>query len=227
MADSGIKHFYIHAPYYINLASLVGRIRHSSIAVIREELERGSVLAAPFVMFHPGSYKEQTREQAITTVQDSLKEILDGYDGSCKLLIEISAGSGNVMGDRFEEVSAMMKHAVKSDGFGGVCFDTCHAFASGYDFRTTETASDMLQQFDNTIGLKWLKLTHVNDSKCELGGKKDRHEHIGKGHIGNHGISALLSTPPFMRIDWLLETEPEGRSADMSALVDIRKKALK
>jgi nitroreductase len=80
---------------------------------------------------------------------------------------------------------------------------------------------------DEILGLKWLKLTHVNDSKCELGGKKDRHEHIGKGHIGNHGISALLSTPPFMRIDWLLETEPEGRSADMSALVDIRKKALK
>ncbi len=222
MKASNIDRFYIHGPYYINLASLVGRIRHSSIAVIREELERGSVLGARYVMFHPGSYKDQTLKEAIAKVQDALGQILDGYKGSCKLLIEISAGSGSVLGDTFAEVADMMATATKSAGFGGVCFDTCHAFASGYDFRTADTAAGVLREFDKTIGLKWLKLTHVNDSKADLGGKKDRHEHIGIGHIGTAGLSELLKTAPFSGIDWILETEPEGRGADIKALKGIR-----
>lgn len=222
MEIADIDRFSIHAPYYINLASLVGRIRHSSIAVIREELERGSVLGARFVMFHPGSYTDQTLEEATAKVQDALGQILDGYAGSCKLLIEISAGSGNVLGDTFAEVADMMKYATGSAGFGGVCFDTCHAFASGYDFRTPDKATGILREFDNTIGLQWLKLTHVNDSKADLGERKDRHEHIGLGHIGTAGLSELLKTPQFSRIDWLLETQSEGRDADIAALRHIR-----
>lgn len=223
MQTASIDRFHIHAPYYINLASLVGRIRHSSIAVIREELERGSILGARFVMFHPGSYTDQTLEAATAKVQDALGQILDGYNGSCKLLIEISAGSGNVLGDTFAEVAAMMKHAKGSAGFGGVCFDTCHAFASGYDFRTPDGAAKMLHEFDNTIGLQWLKMSHVNDSKTDLGGRKDRHEHIGLGHIGTAGLAELLKTPPFSRIDWILETQSEGRDADIAALARIRR----
>lgn len=224
MKEAGIEHFYIHAPYYINLASLVGRIRHSSIKVIREELERGSVLGARYVMFHPGSYKDQEPADAIAKVQDALEKILDGYDGSCKLLIEISAGSGNVLADSFAEVAEIMKTVHTTPGFGGVCFDTCHAFASGYDFRTPETAAATMHEFERTIGLKWLKLSHVNDSKTELGGRKDRHEHIGKGHIGKAGFLELLKTDPFSRIDWVLETESEGRNHDISTLRDIRGK---
>ena len=222
MAVAGIDRFYIHAPYYINLASLVGRIRHSSIAVIREELERGSILGARFVMFHPGSYTDQTLEEATAKVQDALSQILGGYTGSCKLLIEISAGSGNVLGDTFREVADMMKTVTGLAGFGGVCFDTCHAFASGYDFRTPETAAAMLREFDSIIGLKWLKLTHVNDSKADLGGRKDRHEHIGLGHIGMVGLLELLKTEPFSHIDWVLETQSEGRGEDIEALRRIR-----
>jgi len=222
MSGAGIERFIIHAPYYINLASLDNRIRHSSVTVIRQELERGTALGGQYVMFHPGSYVNQTLQEATKTVQGAMERILDGYDGICRLLVEISAGAGNVMGDTFEEVAAMIEPVKKHPGFGGVCFDTCHAFASGYDFRTTELAQEMLRAFDGTIGLDFLKVSHVQDSKTDLGGRKDRHEHIGEGFIGRGGLTALLTTPKFSDIDWILETESEGRDEDLRILKEIR-----
>ena len=223
METYGVERFVIHAPYYINLASAKPKIRMSSVRVLREELERGSTLGASFVMAHPGSHAGQTYEKALERVQTSVSRILDGYSGSCGFLLEIAAGTGSVMGDTFREVADMMEHARDLPGFAGVCFDTCHAFASGYDFTDPAKAATMLQEFDNTIGLEWLKVTHVNDSKVPLGERKDRHEHIGKGHIGKKGLASLLSTPSFSRIDWILETEDVDREADVNALRNIRK----
>lgn len=222
MKENEIKSFVIHAPYYINLASLNNRIRHGSIKVIRDELERGSTLGANYVMFHPGSHSGQSREEGIEKAKNGLEKILDGYAGNTKLLIEISAGAGSVLGDTFEEVGKMMATVKKTDGFGGICFDTCHAFASGYDFRTSDGAKNVLAQFDKNIGLEWLKLTHVNDSKMDLGGKRDRHEHIDKGFIGYAGLKEILSLKPFQNIDWILETETEGRLEDVKKLKEIR-----
>jgi deoxyribonuclease-4 len=222
MRTAGIERFCIHAPYYINLASLDGRIRHSSIKVIRDELERGSLLGAHSVMFHPGSYRDQSPEDAIATVRASLERILEGYEGACRLLVEVSAGAGNVLGDTFEENAAMIESVRSRPGFGGICFDTCHAFASGYDFRTAEGARDVLDRFDRTIGLELLKLSHVQDSKADLGGHKDRHEHVGRGYIGTEGLTSLLTTKPFKDIDWILETESDGREDDISLLKEIR-----
>ncbi len=222
MKKAAIERFYIHAPYYINLASLEPRIRHSSVSVLRQELERGSLLGASHVMAHPGSYTNQTLGEATVKVRDAITRILDGYTGSCTFLIEISAGSGNVLGDTFEEVAGMMQGIEDHPGFGGVCFDTCHAFASGYDFREPAKAHDILKQFDTTIGLQWLKMSHVNDSKIDLGGKRDRHEHIGQGFIGREGLASLLTTPEFSGIDWILETETEERQEDVSILKSIR-----
>jgi deoxyribonuclease IV len=224
MASAGIDRWYIHAPYYINLASLDNRIRHSSIRVIREELERGTTLGARYVMFHPGSYKDQTLQMATETVQKGLEGILDSYQGSCQLLIEISAGAGNVLGDTFEEIAGMIERCADHPGFGGICFDTCHAFASGYDYRTPEGAREMLNSFQKNIGLQWLKLSHVQDSKTDVGGKRDRHEHIGRGYVGTDGLETLLKTPEFSEIDWILETESGGRSADIAILKEIRSK---
>lgn len=218
MKSGSFESFVIHAPYYINTASADKRIRTSSIRILREELERGSVLGASYVMYHPGSHKGRTPEEGLADARNALTDILEGYSGSCRLLIEISAGAGDVIGDTFEDVAAIMRDAKQAHGFGGICFDTCHAFASGYDFVTPEKAAAVLRSFDNTIGLKWLKLSHINDSKAPLGDHKDRHEHIGLGHIGNGGLSALLKTSSFREIDWILETEPEGRAHDIKAL---------
>lgn len=222
MERFGMNTFHIHAPYYINLASLVPRIRLASVRIIREELERGSVLGAAYVMLHPGSHTGQTYEKALPRVRDAIGRILDGYEGSCGLLLEISAGAGNVLGDTFQEVGDMIRDAATLPGFAGVCFDTCHAFASGYDYATPKKAAAVLTEFDRHIGLKWLKLTHVNDSKVPLGGKRDRHEHLGKGHIGLQALRTLLRTKPFSVIDWILETEDQDREKDVVSLRNIR-----
>lgn len=248
MRGYGMETFYIHTPYYINFASLKPRIRHSSIKVIREELERGSMLGARYVMTHLGSYTGQTVEEGIAKVADSVKQILDGYTGMTELLLEIAAGTGNIIGDTFEEVGEILRQlglpvgaglvpletarpqdplgaqarARSLMGFGGVCFDTCHAFASGYDFRSPDKARAMLKDFDTKIGLEYLKLVHVNDSMVDLGGKRDRHEHIGDGFIGVEGIKALLTTKSFQKIDWLLETDDFKREDDIRILKQIR-----
>lgn len=243
MRECGIETFYIHTPYYINFASLEPRIRHSSIKVVREELERGSVLGARYVMTHLGSRTGQTIKEGIVKVADSVKQILDperdregtqrtsvsygmnGYQGTTELLLEIAAGTGNIIGDTFEEIAEILNQVKNMPGFGGICFDTCHAFASGYDFQTTEGARNVLEEFEKKIGLEYLKLTHVNDSMVGLGGKRDRHEHIGDGFIGVDGIASLLKTPPFQKIDWLLETEDSKREEDIRILKNIRSAA--
>jgi deoxyribonuclease-4 len=222
MKAAGMNSFVIHAPYYINLASPQSRIRHASRRVIREELERGSILGAQYVMFHPGSHRDMSLDDGITAVQKGLREILAGYAGTTRLLIEVSAGAGEVLGDTFEENARMMDPVKEAPGFGGICFDTCHVFASGYDFRTPSKAQDMLHEFNRVIGLEWLKLAHVQDSKVDLGGRRDRHEHIGRGFIGIEGLHALLNTPPFRIIDWILETESDGRQEDSKILQRIR-----
>jgi len=222
MQEFGIETFYIHTPYYINFASLEPRIRRSSIKVVRDELERGSALGAKYVMTHLGSHAGQTLEEGIAKVANSVSQILNGYKGTTELLLEIAAGSGNIIGDTFDEVATIVENVKKLNGFGGVCFDTCHAFASGYDFRTPEKAEKMLKEFDKKIGLEYLKLSHINDSMMDLGGKRDRHEHIGDGFIGVDGITALLTSKPFQKIDWLLETEDSKREEDIRILKDIR-----
>lgn len=214
--------FVIHAPYYINLASLKGNIRYGSIKVLREELERGSILGASFVMAHIGSHSDQTLKEGIVRSQDAIQKILDEYKGTTEFLIEISAGAGSVLGDTFEEIGEIIKPIKKMRGFGGVCFDTCHAFASGYDFRTADGARETLEQFDKHIGLEHLRLTHVNDSKFDLDQKRDRHEHVGKGFLGREGLAHILTTPAFSHINWILETEDLGREADIIALKEIR-----
>ena len=222
MTNFGMGTFYIHTPYYINFASLEPRIRHGSIKVVREELERGTKLGAGYVMSHLGSHTGQTVEEGTARVADSVKQILDGYEGTTGLLLEVAAGTGNIIGDTFEEIAQILNQVKNMAGFGGVCFDTCHVFASGYDFRTPEKAQAILKEFDNKIGLKYLKLAHINDSMVDLGGKRDRHEHIGDGFIGVEGMKAILTTKPFHKIDWLLETEDSKREEDIGILKKIR-----
>jgi deoxyribonuclease-4 len=222
MKKYGMETFYIHAPYYINFASLKNNIRYGSISVIRQELERGSLLGSAFIMAHIGSHTDQTLEEGIEKSSKAIEKVLDGYQGTTQFLIEISAGAGSVLGDKFEEVGEIIRPIKHLSGFGGVCFDTCHAFASGYDFRTTKGTRETLKEFAKYIGLEYLKLTHVNDSKFDLGQHHDRHEHIDKGFLGKVGIENILTTPEFSRIDWILETEDEGRKADVEALKLIR-----
>ncbi len=222
MREHHIESSYIHAPYFINLASSDDRIRLGSIAILREELERGSLLGCKGMMFHPGSAKDVGQEHGEELVIDGLNQILENYHGACQLLIEISAGAGMVMGDSFDEISRFVKGADRGSEIG-ICFDTQHAFASGYDLRTQETLERTLNEFDEKIGLSKLVASHVNDSKVDLGGRKDRHEHLGKGFLGEKAFLLFVSHPRLSHIDLLLETPlDEERAREVAWLIKHR-----
>jgi len=197
---------YIHTPYYINLASAEDRIYYGSIKVIREELERGSALDVKYVMTHLGSAKDLGEAEGIKKTAAGLAEILKGYTGSCKLLIEISAGAGAIIGDAFEELAKIIDSpSLKKYGIG-ICFDTAHAFASGYDLRDEKTVKATFKTFDKILGLKKLKLIHANDSLAEFNSKKDRHAHIGEGKIGLAGFKTIVALAKKLKINLVLET---------------------
>ncbi len=219
-----MKQWVIHSPYYINFANAEDRIRKNSVRIIREELERGSLLNAAYVMFHPGSASGVGEEKALHLVIEGIKKIYDGYAGKTKLLIEISAGAGMVIGDQFEELATIL------DGVGhpelGICFDTAHAFASGYDLRTKEAVDKTFKTFDKIVGLERLKMSHCNDSKVELGARRDRHEHLGKGFIGVEGFKAIVRNPKLKHLNLILETEPDGVQKDLVLLKKMREASL-
>src|SRR3989339_491298 len=216
------QEWYIHAPYFINFASADKRIFYSSINVIRQELERGSLLKAKYLMAHLGSYKSLGKEKGFVQLIDGLDKILKGYKGTTEFLIEISAGAGEIIGDSFEEIAEIIFHPKLKKYNIGVCYDTEHAFASGYDCRTPETVDTTLKKFDKIIGLDKLKMAHCNDSKVELGAKKDRHEHIGDGLIGLKGFQALLTDKRLQNINFYLETDHDKVEKDLAILKKIR-----
>ncbi|MDP4001509.1 MAG: deoxyribonuclease IV [bacterium] len=222
MKKHGQKECYIHAPYYINFASSDSKIRSASARVIREELERGSQIGAKYVMFHPGSAKDMDRAEALKITAEGVVKVMDGYTGSTELLLEVSAGAGNVMGDTFEELRDIIKMSVMSASQRiGICLDTAHIFASGYDIRTEEAMKKTLTDISKTIGKDSIKLIHSNDSKIDLGGRRDRHEHIGDGKIGREAFGYLMST---FNLDFILETEHDKVEEDIKVLKDIRAK---
>ncbi len=216
------REWYIHTPYFISLASGKNSLWHGSVAVLREELERGSLLGARYVITHMGSYKDLGREAGFEKLIDGLKKVFDGYTGSSELLIEISAGSGDVIGSSFEEIEKIIHHKKLKGLKLGVCYDTQHGFASGYDIRNPVSVADTFKQFDSLVGLEKLKLFHCNDSKIELGGHKDRHEHFGDGLIGKAGFTALLSHKSFANTNFIAETEHDKVEADLDLLKKIR-----
>lgn len=209
---------YIHTPYYINFASVSDKIYHGSINAVREELERGTKLGVKYVMTHMGSAKDHVTEEgtkeiipgtpntALKQAVEGLKEIFEtDKKFTTELLLEISAGAGAVLGDSFEELAYLLKGLGRKDV--NICLDTCHLFASGYDLGSKEAITTTMKHFDKTLGLSRLKLVHINDSMTELNSHKDRHEHLGKGTIGEKGLKELLAHPAFQKVNFILETK--------------------
>ncbi len=216
------KEWYIHAPFFINFASGNPRIKYGSISTIRQELERGSLLEAKYLMVHLGSYKDLGQTLGAVQVVEALEETLKGYKGTTQLLVEISAGAGEIIGDTFEEIAEIVNHKKLKKYNIGVCYDTQHGFASGYDMRTPQAVKNTLEKFDKIIGLDKLKMSHCNDSLTEFGSHKDRHAHIGEGLIGLAGFEALLKNPKLKNINFVLETEHDKVVDDINILKRIR-----
>lgn len=237
MEKHGFSEFVIHAPYILNFGSGNPRTYHGSVSIVRGELDRGSMLGAKYVMFHTGSGKDLGREKAMKQAREGIKKVLDGYKGSTKLLLENAAGAGEILGDTFEELAELSEPIRKHPAFGGFCYDTQHAFASGYDIRTPKAVVDTFKKFDQTIGLEWLAMCQINDSKTELGSHKDRHEHIKEGLIGEKGFAALIdfiqNNPKIKKskkngdFNLILETEHDKVEIDIKKLKDLRNKSKK
>jgi len=198
-----------HDSYLINLAAPDSAIAEKSVAGFADELERAETLGIPFVIAHPGSHRGQGVDMGLETFVCNLDlAITRSKTSQVMVLIETTAGQGTNLGSTFEEIGFILSHSQYGDSLG-VCFDTSHSFAAGYDFRTPETYEQTFSQFDQIIGLERLRFFHLNDSKRPLGSRVDRHEHIGKGEMGLEGFRLLLNDNRFRRHPMVLET-PKG-----------------
>jgi deoxyribonuclease IV len=213
------KDYVIHSPYFINLASPNNRIYHGSVSALREELKTANLIRCPFVITHIGSSKdleEKNRQEQINSkVVKAIKKIHENYQGNATLVLEIAAGSGNIVGDTFKEISFFIKESKKENINLGFCLDTCHAFAAGYDLRTPEKAKEMFSEIDKKIGLDYLKCIHFNDSQTELRSRIDRHEHIGQGKIGSKGLKEVAKIAKKLNSNLYLETKHDKIEKDL------------
>jgi deoxyribonuclease-4 len=192
--ELGLGPLVIHANYLVNLAATQPMLRTRSIQAFHEELVRGLTLGADFVVVHPGSRGDARVEQAIGTIVESVKQAARRVPmGHMRILIENTAGMGGAVGARLEEVGAIV-HDLQNLGVGA-CLDTAHLFAAGYDIKSEAGLAETIETIDRTIGLEKVPVFHVNDSKVPLGGRVDRHEHIGSGKIGAAAFQRILQHP--------------------------------
>ncbi|MEF2231815.1 MAG: deoxyribonuclease IV [Pseudodesulfovibrio sp.] len=203
-----------HDSYLINLASPDPELARRSVAVFAKELERAETLRIPYLVTHPGSHLGEGTEPGIRRYVRNLDEALE-LSGTKMVtaLLETTAGQGAILGSTFEELAAILKASAHPDRLG-VCFDTCHAFAAGYDIRTPESYAGVFDDFDRIVGLGKLRFFHVNDTKNALGSHKDRHEHIGQGAIGPEGFRNLMRDPRFADVPKTLETPKDDDLQD-------------
>lgn len=205
--ETGIDVISAHVGYLINLASPDNRIWKMSIKALLKEVERAIKLKIPYVVMHPGSHKGSGEVQGIKRISDGLKNVLNQTEG-VKILLETTAGQGTSIGYRFEHLSDIIEKTGYESRLG-ICLDTCHIFAAGYDFRTKDAYNNLMKELENKIGLDYLFLFHLNDSKKELGSKVDRHMHIGEGMIGKKGFEYFLKDNRFKNHSFIIETPKE------------------
>jgi deoxyribonuclease-4 len=206
-AASRIEPIVAHASYLINLATASPALRAQSIASLGEEVDRAEALGLLGVVLHPGARMTTPALEACELVGSALQQVLrERRRGKTMILLEHTAGQGTTMGSSFEEIAAMIALA----GGGrrlGVCLDTCHLLASGYDLCSRDGYEETFRQFERVIGLSRLKVFHLNDSKKPCQSRVDRHEHIGKGCIGLEPFRRLLNDARFSQLPMLIETE--------------------
>jgi deoxyribonuclease-4 len=204
--ERGLKAVVAHDAYLTNLASPDPKLYKMSKAAFKEQLHRCSLLGIPAIVMHPGSHKGTGEKVGLRRIAAALAELLVAPDPrGVRILLETTAGQGDCLGGRFEhlrEIIALLDNHPRL----GVCLDTCHIFAAGYDIRRPSSFEKVIKEFDRVIGLDRLSLFHLNDSKGDLGSRLDRHEHIGKGKIGPEAFRAIVRARRFRGIPKIIET---------------------
>jgi deoxyribonuclease IV len=209
VADAGLHAVVSHASYLINLATTGAALRQQSRDAMADEIDRAEALGLLGVVLHPGCYTSGSAEQGLRLIAANLLELLNERPrGHTLVLLEHTAGQGTALGARFEEL-AFIIDAMGGHPRVGVCLDTCHLIASGYDLTSVEGYRATFEQFERSVGIGRLKAFHLNDSKKPLGSRVDRHEYIGKGCLGLEPFRRLVNDPRFAHLPMLLET-PKG-----------------
>ena len=206
MEENGIniKDVIVHAPYIINLANAKDDgIYNLSKKLLKDEIDRTAYIGCKYIVLHPGSHLGLGLEIGLTRIIDGLNEVLDNDSSEVVILLETMAGKGNEVGSNFDQIAYIIENVNRKDKIG-VCFDTCHTHDSGYDL--VNNLDGVIEEFDNIIGLDYLKVIHVNDSKNIRGASKDRHENIGKGYIGFETLRSVVHHPKFINMIKILET---------------------
>lgn len=208
---SGV-HFFAHNSYLINLANRDATIFDMSVKAMIAELERAEAMALPFIVMHPGSHGGAGEEAGLARIVEGIDLILKATAGyRCKLALEITAGQGNALGYRIEHLTHLIEH-VADETRCGICLDTAHLFAAGYDIRTQEGYESLVAEIEKQMGTRRVLGLHLNDSKVPLGKRVDRHDHLGEGHIGLECFRLIVQDPRWATVPKVLETP---KSEDM------------
>ncbi|MFQ5582879.1 MAG: deoxyribonuclease IV [Calditrichia bacterium] len=219
--ETGVQPVMIHTSYLINLASTNMDTLKKSIAALKDEIERAHTLKIPYVVQHPGSHMGEGEEAGLQKIADNLKKVIvEAAVDDVLVLLETTAGQGTNLGYTFEQIKKIIDLSGVPDHLG-VCMDTCHIFAAGYDIRTADGWDNTKNKFDEIIGLEKLMGFHLNDSMKEFGSRKDRHERIGKGELGLAPFEIILNDPRLREIPMVLEV-PGGKEAYAEDLVVLR-----
>ncbi|WP_455284654.1 deoxyribonuclease IV [[Eubacterium] cellulosolvens] len=213
-----------HMPYLPNLSCPMKVIYKKSVRALTVELDRCSALGIPYLVTHLGSHLGKGRKIGLDRLVEAIDAAFNSSTGRTILLLENTAGTKNSMGSSFEDIREILDHVTEKSRVA-VCFDTCHAFAAGYDLRDAESVERTVAELGRVVGLELLKIVHVNDSKGKLASRLDRHEHVGMGQIGEQGFRAILHNDTFRKSPLILETPVDRRGTDVSNLRRIRELA--
>ena len=206
---TGFGPLIVHDSYLINLASPNDELWEKSIAAFADELERCAALGIPYLVTHPGAHTGAGEQAGLHREAEALNRLFEAGAGADTLvLLETTAGQGSCLGHRFEHLATLIELVGQAERIG-VCVDTCHILAAGYDIRTPEACAATFDEFDRVVGIERIKAFHLNDSQKDLGSRVDRHSHIGAGYVGLEGFRAIVNDPRFVEIPMILET-PKG-----------------
>ncbi len=210
LTDSGIKFVVVHDSYLINLCSLSEDLLKKSREAFIDELRRCELLGIPFLNFHPGAHGGMGEAKGLQLIAESLN-IAHRKTKNFKVssMLEVTAGQGTALGYSFEQIRKIIDLVEEKERMS-VCIDTAHIFAAGYDIRDPKKYDEVIQEFDDVVGLKLLKCFHMNDSRKELGSRVDRHAHIGEGFIGRKGFANIMNDKRIAKVPKILET-PKGK----------------
>jgi len=218
-----INPVFIHISYLINLASPDVRLYHGSIQAYIEDMQEAEKLGADYIVTHMGSHKETTEDAGIKRLIGALNKILEQTkDSGVGILLENTSGSGSWLGYRFYHQHKIIK-GIKDKSRLGLCLDTAHAYLAGYNLATKAGLENMIEEIDELVGIKLIKLIHLNDAAGELGCHYDRHDHIGKGHIGLAGMKRIINHSKLKNIPMILETPKSTQNSDQENLALVRK----